>query len=73
MSRSAGARVTGWSAFNALGFNAIFLRDDVLAAEMPEIPVSVLDGNPHVGPFRASWWPKLAHLPWIEVPADGNL
>ena len=43
VSRRKGYRLVG---INALGFNAIFLRDDVLATEMPEIPVSVLDANP---------------------------
>ena len=70
VSRRKGYRLVG---LNALGFNAIFLRDDVLAAEMPEIQVSVLDANPHVEAHRATWWPRLAHLPWIEVPSDGNL
>lgn len=69
VSRRKGYRLVG---INALGFNAIFLRDDVLAAEMPEIPLSALDANPHVEEFRAAWWPRLAHLPWIEVPADGT-
>jgi hypothetical protein len=58
---------------NALGFNAIFLRDDVLATEMPEIPVSALDANPAASEMRAKWWPRLSRLPWIEVPADGSL
>ncbi|HEY3796618.1 MAG TPA: hypothetical protein VGM09_32765 [Bradyrhizobium sp.] len=70
VSRRKGYRLAG---INALGFNAIFLRDDVLAAEMPEIPASVLDANPHVEAHRATWWPRLAHLPWIKVSADGNL
>ncbi len=42
VSRRKGYRLVG---INALGFNAIFLRDDVLAAEMPEIPASTLDAN----------------------------
>ena len=70
VSRRKGYRLVG---LNSLGFNAIFLRDDVLAAEMPEISASVLDANPHVTEFRAKLWPRLKHLPWIEVPADGNL
>jgi hypothetical protein len=70
VSRRKGYRLVG---MNAHGFNAIFLRDDVLAAEMPEIPVSALDANPAVAGTRAKWWPKLAHLQWLEVPADGNL
>src|ERR1700761_1382717 len=65
-----GYRLVG---INALGFNAIFLRDDVLATEMPEISAASLDSNPHVIDFRAKWWPRLKHLPWLEVPADGNL
>ncbi len=70
VSRRKGYRLVG---INALGFNAIFLRDDVLAAEMPEIPTSVLDSNPGVAEVRAEWWPKLARLPWIKVAADGKL
>jgi hypothetical protein len=70
VSRRKGYRLVG---MNAYGFNAIFLRDDVLPAEMPEIPVSVLDTNPAVAETRAKWWPKLAQLPWLDVPADGSL
>jgi hypothetical protein len=65
-----GYRLVG---INALGFNAIFLRDDVLATEMPEIPASVLDANPFVEGWARKWWPRLAQLPWIKVPPDGNL
>jgi hypothetical protein len=68
--RRKGYRLVGT---NALGFNAIFLRDDVLPTEMPEIPVSALDGNPFAGGMRAKWWPRLKQLPWIEVGPDGNL
>jgi hypothetical protein len=39
---------------------------------MPEIPASTLDANPFIGTARG-WWPPIAHLPWIEVPANGNL
>jgi hypothetical protein len=70
VSRRKGYRLVGT---NALGFNAIFLRDDVLASEMPEMAVSALNANPFVEEMRAKWWPQLAPLPWIEVPADGNL
>lgn len=70
VSRRKGYRLVG---MNALGFNAIFLRDDVLATEMPEIPLSALDAIPVVAEVRARWWPYLAHLPWVQVPADGNL
>jgi hypothetical protein len=68
--RRKGYRLVG---INALGFNAIFLRDDVLATEMPEIAVSTLDANPHAGEMRAKWWPQLSQLQWLEVPADGKL
>ncbi len=68
--RRKGYRLVG---INALGFNAIFLRDDVLATEMPEIPASALDTNPAAGEMRAKWWPRLSQLSWIEVPRDGNL
>jgi hypothetical protein len=70
VSRRKGYRLVG---INALGFNAIFLRDDVLAAEMPEIPASTLDANWATAETRAQWWPKVSHLQWLEVPADGNL
>jgi hypothetical protein len=68
--RRKGYRLVG---MNALGFNAIFLRDDVLAAEMPEIPASVLDANPAAQEVRRRWWPRLSKLPWIEVAPDGKL
>jgi hypothetical protein len=68
--RRKGYRLVG---MNTLGFNAIFLRDDVLAAEMPEIPVSALDANPAAEEVRGQWWPRLAQLPWVEVPPDGEL
>ncbi len=59
-------------AINALGFNAIFLRDDVLAKEMPEIPASILDDHAPSVAVRAEWWPRLAHLPWSQVSVDGQ-
>jgi len=68
--RRKGYRLVG---MNALGFNAIFLRDDVLAAEMPEIPASTLDADPAAADVRRRWWPRLSQLPWIEVPSDGKL
>jgi hypothetical protein len=70
VSRRKGYRLVG---VNALGFNAIFLRDDVLATEMPEIPVFALDSIPAVAETRSQWWPRLMHLPWVHVPAGGNL
>jgi hypothetical protein len=70
ISRRKGYRLVG---MNALGFNAIFLRDDVLAAEMPEIPASVLDNIPGAEEMRRRWWPRLSQLPWIEVSSDGKL
>jgi hypothetical protein len=68
--RRKGYRLVG---MNALGFNAIFLRDDVLAAEMPEIPASTLDANPAADEVRRRWWPRLSQLAWIEVPSDGKV
>jgi hypothetical protein len=68
--RRKGYRLVG---MNALGFNAIFLRDDVLAAEMPEIPVSTLEANPAAEEVRRRWWPRLSRLPWIEVSSDGKI
>jgi hypothetical protein len=68
--RRKGYRLVG---MNALGFNAIFLRDDVLVAEMPEIPVSTLDAIPAVEEVRGQWWPRLSQLPWSEVPPDGKI
>jgi hypothetical protein len=68
--RRKGYRLVG---MNALGFNAIFLRDDVLAAEMPEIPASTLDAIPAAEDMRRQWWSRLSQLPWSEVPSDGKL
>ena len=68
--RRKGYRLVG---MNALGFNAIFLRDDVLATEIPEIPVSTLDTNPAAEEVRRQWWPRLSQLAWVEVPSDGKL
>jgi hypothetical protein len=68
--RRKGYRLVG---MNALGFNAIFLRDDVLAAEISEIPASTLDTNPAVEEVRHQWWPRLAQLAWVEVASDGKL
>ena len=68
--RRKGYRLVG---MNALGFNAIFLRDDVLAAEMPEIPASALNAIPAAEEVRRQWWPRLAQLAWVEVPVDGKL
>ena len=70
VSRRKGYRLVG---MNALGFNAIFLRDDVLAAEMPEIPASTLNDVPAAEEMRRRWWPRLSQLPWIEVSPDGKL
>jgi hypothetical protein len=70
VSRRKGYRLVG---MNALGFNAIFLRDDVLAAEMPEIPASTLDNVAAAEEMRRRWWPRLSQLPWIEVSPDGKL
>lgn len=67
--RRKGYRLVG---MNALGFNAIFLRDDVLAAQAPEIPASALDDNAVARQVQASWWPALAPLPWVEVGTDGR-
>ncbi len=68
--RRKGYRLVG---MNALGFNAIFLREDILAAEMPEIPASTLDAIPAVEEVRRQWWPRLSQLPWSEVPSDGRI
>jgi hypothetical protein len=68
--RRKGYRLVG---MNALGFNAIFLRDDVLAAEIPEISASALDANHAAQEVRRRWWPRLSQLAWIEVPSDGRV
>lgn len=70
VSRRKGYRLVG---MNALGFNAIFLREDVLAKEMPEIAAAALDDNAFARQMRAQWWPHLSRMPWVEVKADGRL
>jgi hypothetical protein len=63
-SRAKGYRLV---AVNSLGFNAIFLRDDVGVGIFPEIPASVIDANPSAQRMRAVHWPVLETLPWVEV------
>lgn len=70
VSRRKGYRLVG---LHALGFNAIFLRDDVLAQEFPEIPAGDLDRNLSALRTRSAWWPRLAALPWQSVAEDGRL
>src|SRR3569832_99959 len=69
VSRRKGYRLVG---MNALGFNAIFLRDDVLAAEMPEIPASVLDNILGALVLRCRWWLRFSLLLWFVVSSDGK-
>lgn len=68
--RRKGYRFVG---MNALGFNAIFLRDDVLMTEFPERNSRDLDANPFATQMRATWWHFLCDLPWIKVDADGAI
>ncbi len=54
-------------ATNLRGYNAFFVRQDLAAEALPEIPVE--------SGFRHTWneygmrerWPLVAHLPWVEV------
>jgi hypothetical protein len=54
-------------ATNAYGFNAFFVRDDLAADLLPEIPVEA--GFPH--PWNRfgfeQRWPLVQDLPWQEV------
>ena len=70
VSRRKGYRFVG---MNALGFNVIFLRDDVLAKEFPERPSNDLDANPFAAKMRTKWWPRLKSQPWAQVAADGTI
>lgn len=70
VSRRKGYRFVG---MHTLGFNAVFLRDDVLAAEFPERPASDLDANPCAREMREAWWPRLSAMPWHSVDAEGRL
>jgi hypothetical protein len=70
VSRRKGYRLVG---MNALGFNAFFLRDDVLPETFPERPAADFDANGFAAEQRLRWWPRLARLPWVTVPPDGVL
>lgn len=65
--RAKGYRLVG---FNALGFNAYFLRDDVLAAEFAEMPASALTENGFAARMRDAHWPQLRELPWQAPPSS---
>jgi hypothetical protein len=64
VSRRKGYRFVGT---NALGFNAIFLRDDVLRDEFPERPLADIDTISFVQEMRAKWWPKLERMDWMRI------
>ena len=67
--RRKGYRFVG---MNALGFNAIFLRDDVLESEFPERCSRDLDTNAFATQMRSKWWHLLCDLPWIKVDMEGG-
>ncbi|WP_439574518.1 hypothetical protein [Phreatobacter sp.] len=69
VSRAKGYRLV---AVNRLGYNAIFLRNDVAADIFPEIEASVIDTLPDVAVTRAEHWPRLKDLAWETVGDAGR-
>jgi hypothetical protein len=63
VSRRKGYRLVGW---NALGYNAFFLREDVAPDIFPTRAPHELDGNPFTIAMRKMHWQSIAHLPWVR-------
>jgi hypothetical protein len=64
VSRTKGYRLVGW---NALGYNAFFLRDDVAPGIFPTRAPDELEGNPFAMAMRKMHWKNIAQLPWVEI------
>lgn len=64
VSREKGYRLV---AMNALGYNAIFLRNDIGTDLFPTLAVSALDHVPAAVAMRETHWPVLQGLAWDEV------
>ena len=63
VSRRKGYRLVGW---NALGYNAFFLREDVAPDIFPTRAPHEPDGNPFTIAMRKMHWQSIAHLPWVR-------
>jgi hypothetical protein len=64
VSEAKGYRLVGW---NALGYNAFFLRNDVAPDIFPTRAPVELDANQFAAAMRRTHWPDIAHLPWVEI------
>jgi hypothetical protein len=62
-------RVKGYRlvATNSYGFNAFFVREDLAADLLPEIPVEAGFPHPWNEYGHRERWPLVADLPWVEV------
>lgn len=63
VSRRKGYRLIGW---NALGYNAFFLREDVVPNIFPTRTPGELDQNGFTAAMRKRHWKDIEHLPWVE-------
>jgi len=66
LARQKGYRLVG---AHSHGFNAYFLRNDILADRLPEISVETAHANAHTRKTRSELWPLLKDHAWQQVPA----
>jgi hypothetical protein len=50
-----------------LGFNAIFMRNDIGLQEFPEVSIKEIHDNQFTRWLQEHHWPKVKNLPWVEV------
>jgi hypothetical protein len=65
LARSKGYRLIGAHRY---GFNAFFLREDEPKGHLfPEASIESIHGNPHTRKHRVERWPRIKHMPWVEI------
>lgn len=64
LARKKGYRLVG---AHSHGFNAYFLRNDILADRLPEITIEAAHDNAHTRVSRSKLWPLLEHHDWRSV------
>lgn len=68
LGRKKGYRLVG---NNRYGFNAFFVRDGLGVDIIPEITIESCFTHPKVKDGMRDRFPKVAHLPWVEVDVHG--
>lgn len=64
LGREKGYRLVGAQRY---GFNAFFVRNDVGAELLPEVPTSACFTHPRTAMGMRERWPKVKDRPWVEV------